>query len=86
MSSADTNPATSFFVGQQVRIRPEYRRPGDFDVAVIWYIDPADKTIDVKTHRSDDEKTHRSDWGQWFSLLDDGSYEIEPYPEGEEAP
>lgn len=59
-----------FRVGQPVRIREQYRRPGDFAEATIANIDPADGTIDVTVDGRD--------WGQWFTPLDDGSYEIEP--------
>lgn len=57
-------------IGQTVRVRSEYRRPGDFDRAVIRGIDLNDGTIDVDVDGVD--------WGQWFCRLGDGSYEIEP--------
>jgi hypothetical protein len=59
-------------VGDRVRVRPEYRRPGDFDVAVVSAIDE-DGSIDVTVNGRD--------WGQWFSRLSDGTYEIEPSEE-----
>ena len=66
---------SGFKVGDRVRVRPEYRRDDDFDVAEIYEIDEADGTIDVAVG---DE-----DWGQWFCQLEDGSYEIELVPMGE---
>jgi hypothetical protein len=61
-----------FHVGQRVRIRPEYKRVSDFDEAIVARIDTHDQTIDVTVDGQD--------WGQWFSRLDDGTYEIEPVP------
>jgi hypothetical protein len=60
---------TTFTVGDRVRIRSEYRRSGDFEMAVVAAVDPNDNTVDVEVDGRD--------WGQWFSRLDDGTYEIE---------
>lgn len=59
-----------FAIGQKVRVRPEFRRPDDFEEAVVSEVDPDDGTIDVDIDGKD--------WGQWFTPLPDGSYEIEP--------